>query len=169
MNPVLYVEDEEDDVFLLRHAFKEAGVANPLLSVPDGEAALEYLSGTGEYANRADHLVPLLLLLDINMPKVSGLEVLKWLRAQPNLRTLPTLILSSSAQDSDIRQAYELGANGYLVKPSALDQLLVLARAIRDFWLIHNHAPQLPRGLEASRAAARGPSANAQATSALGV
>lgn len=148
--PVLYVEDEEDDVFLVRHAFKEARVSSPLLSVADGEAALEYLSGAGKYCNRAEYPLPILLLLDINMPKVSGLDVLKWLRAQPCFRALPTLIVSSSNQESDIRAAYDLGANGYVVKPSALDQLLIIAKAIRDYWLVHNQTPPLPREVTAS-------------------
>ena len=139
--PVLYAEDEEDDVFLLRHAFKEAGISNALTSVPDGEAALQYLSGSGDYSDRSRYPLPILLLLDVNMPMVSGLEVLQWVRAQPSLRLLPVLILSSSSQDSDVRRAYELGANGYLVKPSALEALLNTSRAIRDFWLIQNFPP----------------------------
>lgn len=145
---ILYVEDEEDDVFLLRHSFKQAGIANPLLSLGDGEAALEYLSGAGEYSNRADYPLPVLLLLDINLPMVSGLEVLKWLRAQPGYRVLPVLILSSSSQDSDIMRAYELGANGYLVKPSGLQKLVTLAHAIRNFWLEQNQMPPLSHEAE---------------------
>ena len=147
LSPVLYVEDEEDDVFLVRHAFKEAGVCHPLISVPDGEEALEYLGGVGKYADRAGYPVPSLLLLDINMPKLSGLEVLKWLRAQREYRGLPALVLSSSSQDADIRQAYAWGANGYLVKPSALQQLLRIAKAIRDYWLVHNQVPAFSRDL----------------------
>lgn len=145
LSPVLYVEDEEDDVFLIRHAFKEAGVCHPLLSVPDGEEALAYLSGAGKYADRAGYPIPSLLLLDINMPRLSGLEVLKWLRGQREFRALPALVLSSSNQDADIRQAYQSGANGYLVKPSALRQLLKIAKAIQDFWLVHNQVPVFSR------------------------
>jgi CheY-like chemotaxis protein len=141
--PVLYAEDEEDDVFLLRHAFKETGIPNRLLSVPDGEAALRYLSGSGEYSDRCSYPLPILLLLDINMPMVSGLEVLQWVRAQPDLRFLPVLILSSSSQNTDVRRAYELGANGYLVKPSALGGLINTSKAIRDYWLIQNFPPPL--------------------------
>lgn len=160
--PILYVEDEEDDVFLLRHSFKQAGIANRLLSLGDGEAALEYLSGAGEYSNRADYPLPVLLLLDINLPMVSGLEVLKWLRAQPAHRVLPVLILSSSSQDSDIMRAYELGANGYMVKPSGLQKLVTLAQAIRNFWLEQNQMPPLlpeaePRKLKPRRSRSEQP------------
>ena len=149
LNPVLYVEDEEDDVFLIRHAFKEAGVCHPLVWVPDGEEALAYLAGAGKYADRASYPSPSLLLLDINMPRLSGLEVLKWLRAQKEFRALPALVLSSSSQDADIRQAYQSGANGYLVKPSALRQLLKIAKAIQDFWLVHNQVPAFSRNVAA--------------------
>jgi CheY-like chemotaxis protein len=142
--PVLYVEDEEDDVFLVGHAFKEAHVPNQLISVSDGEAAMEYLRGNGKYADRSRYPLPILLLLDINLPLVSGLEVLKWVREQSLLRTLPALVLSSSSQTSDIRIAYELGANGYLVKPSALEKLLNMVTAIRDYWLFQNQMPPLP-------------------------
>ena len=138
---VLYVEDEEDDIFLVDHAFKQAGIPNALIAVPDGEVALEYLAGAGKYADRSEHPLPILLLLDINMPLVSGLDVLKWVRGQPSLRTLPTLVLSSSSQTSDIRSAYELGANGYLVKPSALEKLVSMVIAIRDYWLVQNQLP----------------------------
>jgi CheY-like chemotaxis protein len=138
---VLYVEDEQDDIFLVRHAFKQAGISNALIALADGEAALDYLNGRGMYSNRSEHPVPILLLLDINMPLVSGLEVLKWVRSHTALRALPALMLSSSSQPSDIRSAYELGANGYLVKPSALAKLLTMVESIRDYWLLQNQPP----------------------------
>jgi DNA-binding response OmpR family regulator len=90
------------------------------------------------YSNRSEHPMPILLLLDINMPLVSGLEVLEWVRSQKALRGVPALMLSSSSQASDIRRAYELGANGYLVKPSALAKLLSMVEAVRDYWLLQN-------------------------------
>jgi CheY-like chemotaxis protein len=138
---ILYVEDEEDDVYLLRHVFKEAGIANPIVSVVGGEAAMDYLKGAGPYANRSDHPLPVLLLLDINLPLVSGLEVLAWLRSKSAVPALPTLILSSSSQPSDVRRAYQFGANAYLIKPSGLAQLLTMAKAIHDFWLVQNQPP----------------------------
>ncbi|HZZ58993.1 MAG TPA: response regulator [Opitutaceae bacterium] len=116
--PVLYAEDSEDDAFLLQRAFTQAGVTHPLVVVPNGKAVVHYLSATGQYVDRAQHPFPRLVLLDIKMPHRTGLDVLCWIRQQPELRRLPVIILTSSAQDRDIASAYSLGANGYLVKPS---------------------------------------------------
>jgi CheY-like chemotaxis protein len=123
-HPVLYAEDEEDDVFFLQRAFCEAGIANPLVVVSDGDAAMEYLSGTGRYENRAEYPFPCLVLLDLNLPARSGLDVLKWIRGQPAMCGLPVLVLTSSTQEADIQQAYLYGANAYLVKPGKPAELL---------------------------------------------
>jgi CheY-like chemotaxis protein len=133
--PILYAEDDENDAFLMRHAFNQAGIINPLLVVSDGNAAIEYLLGTGEYAERKEHPLPCLVLLDLKMRGRSGLDVLKWKQDQPWLSTLPVLMITSSSQERDIREAYALGANGYLLKPNTPDDLLSLAKAIKDFWL----------------------------------
>jgi two-component system response regulator len=138
MNPVLYAEDEEDDVFFLRKAFEKAGINNPLVIAPDGLAAIEYLSGKGQHSERAEHPLPCLALLDLNLPNKSGLEILEWIRAQSSLSALPVLILTSSTQEADVHRAYRQGANGFLVKPGRPDELLAMVKAIRDFWLIHN-------------------------------
>jgi CheY-like chemotaxis protein len=136
--PILYAEDDENDAFLADHAFKKAGILNRLLVVRDGRSAIEYLAGTGRYANREEYPLPCLVLLDIKMPRVSGLEVLKWIRCQQRVCTLPVLMLTSSNQDGDVHRAYLLGANGYLIKPSNPDDMLAMAKGIRDFWLILN-------------------------------
>jgi CheY-like chemotaxis protein len=138
MNPILYAEDEEDDVFLLKRAMRDAGISNPLVVVPDGQSAIDYLSGTEPYADRAKHPLPCLALLDLNMPAKSGLEVLKWIRAQPSVCVLPVIMLSSSSQDVDIHRAYIQGANGYLTKPSSPDKLLEMVKALKDYWLVQN-------------------------------
>jgi CheY-like chemotaxis protein len=130
--PVLYVEDEDNDVFLMHRAFQKAGVANPLHVARDGSEAMRYLSGQGDFADRERFPLPCLLLLDLNLPRRSGLEVLKWTRDQPALRAIPIVILTSSSQDRDIASAYSLGANGYLVKPPSPDKLLELVTALRD-------------------------------------
>jgi CheY-like chemotaxis protein len=135
-SPVLYAEDEENDVFLMQRAFKKAGVTNPLRTVADGAQAIRYLQGDGEYADRARHPLPCLLLLDLNLPRKTGLEVLKWTRAQPAFRTLPIIFLTSSNQDRDIGSAYQLGANGYLVKPAGPERLLELVVSLRDSCLL---------------------------------
>jgi CheY-like chemotaxis protein len=136
--PILYAEDEENDAFFLGRAFKEAGIVHPLVVVGDGQEAIDYCSGQGEYANRERHPLPCLVLLDLNMPKKSGIEVLEWIRTQPALTTVPVIILTSSLQDADIDLAYRQGANAYLAKPSQPGELVAMTRSIRDFWLGQN-------------------------------
>jgi CheY-like chemotaxis protein len=142
--PILYAEDDEDDVFLMERAFRQAGIVNRLQIVPDGKLAIQYLSASGPYANRTEHPMPCLVLLDLKMPGKSGLDVLKWLRTQPATSTLPVLILTSSNQDGDIQYAYLLGANGYLIKPGKPDDLLAMVKSIRDYWLVQNRSPAAP-------------------------
>lgn len=139
--PLLYVEDEPNDAMLLEVAFRHAGISNPLKVVSDGEQAVEYLSGKGIYADREKYPLPCLVLLDLNLPLKPGFDVLRWMRAHPNLRTLPVLIFTSSDRPHDINLAYQLGANGYLIKSPSLAEWKSRAAAIRDFWLIHNLAP----------------------------
>jgi CheY-like chemotaxis protein len=124
---ILIAEDEDDEAFLLQRALKKASITNPIHRVKNGEQAIEYLSGTGAFADRAEYPLPLLLLLDLNMPRKSGFEVLAWIRAQPSLKALAVDILSGSCREEDIEKALLLGANLYLKKPIAiveLDQLL---------------------------------------------
>ena len=133
--PILYAEDEQDDVFFMRRAFQAAGVANELVTVPDGQLAIEYLSVLGT----ADPLLmPCLVLLDLNLPSKSGLEVLKWIRSRLMFCTLPVLVMSSSDQDSDIQRAYAAGVNGYLVKPGNPQKLQSMVKALKDYWLTYN-------------------------------
>ncbi len=148
LRPILYAEDEENDTFFLIRAFTQAGIANPLVNVTDGQAAIDYCLGRGRYANRVEHPLPCLMLLDLNMPKKSGIEVLKCIREEPSVRTLPVIVLTSSLQDSDIHRAYLNGANAYLAKPSQPEGLIAMAKAIQDFWLTRNRivqkSPDLP-------------------------
>jgi CheY-like chemotaxis protein len=133
---ILYAEDEENDVFFLKHAFELAGSSHTLRAVQDGEQALEYLAGQGPYADRKRHPLPALLLLDINMPKKSGLEVLEWTRRQPRFKSLPVLILTSSSRPEDREKARQLGADDYLLKPSDPLQLVELVKILHQRWLI---------------------------------
>lgn len=130
--PILLAEDNEDDVFITRSALGRAGVTNPLHIVNDGEEAIAYLQGQGAFADRAAHPLPVLLLLDLNMPKRGGLEVLEWVRRQPGLRRLAVHILTASTRAMDVTQAMELGANAYLVKPSKFADLIALFQAWRQ-------------------------------------
>jgi CheY-like chemotaxis protein len=134
--PVLYAEDEENDVFLLERAFVRAGVEHRLQVVKDGADAQRYLAGADEFGDRGRFPLPCLALLDLNLPRKSGLEVLHWIRASPTLRALPVILLTSSHQTRDIQAAYTLGANGYLVKPASADKLVDLVRALRDTCLV---------------------------------
>ena len=137
---ILLVDDEPTDAFLMRRCLSRAGVVNPIHVVRDGREAIHYLQGSGTFADRNGFPLPCLVLLDLKLPFVMGLDVLKWIRQQPELAAI-VLILTSSAAEADTAAAYRLGANGYLVKPSGADALVDMAKAIKDFWLTHNTPP----------------------------
>ncbi len=139
-NTILQVEDDPNDVFLLQHAMRKVGVANPIHVASDGQQAIDYLAGTGKFADRKIFPLPCLVLLDLKLPYVMGLNVLKWIRQQPGPARV-VLLMSASAQEGDIGTAYRLGANGFLVKPSQASKLEDVARAIKDFWLTQNTPP----------------------------
>jgi CheY-like chemotaxis protein len=138
--PILLVEDDKNDVFFFQRAMDNAGMLIPLQVAQDGQEAIDYLKGAGKFADRSEYPLPALLLLDLKLPFVMGLDVLKWIRQQSDL-PLIVLILSSSQYPGDIATAYRLGANGYLVKPPEVSKLQNLAKAINDFWLIQNTSP----------------------------
>jgi CheY-like chemotaxis protein len=132
---ILYAEDEKNDIFFLERAFQSTGSPHSLNAVPDGEQAIDYLAGKGRFADRARHPLPALVLLDINMPKKSGLEVLEWIRQQPCLKSLPVLMLTSSPRPDDMEKARLLGADDYLLKPSDPLGLVELVLSLHDRWL----------------------------------
>jgi two-component system response regulator len=133
---ILLVEDDENDVFLLTRAFKKAGIENPLRVASDGQQAIDYIEGVGAFSNREEFPLPYLILLDLKLPKVKGLEVLKRVRESSDRWIV--VILSSSKNDTDIAEAYRLGANAYLSKPAHFEGLVELVQAIQVFWLKHN-------------------------------
>lgn len=141
VHPILLVEDNPDDVFFFRRALKSKNVEAPVVVAADGREAMAYLSGAKEYANRALHPLPMLVLLDLQLPYFTGLQVLAWIREQPKLRKIPVVIFSSSSQASDIDNAYSLGANSYLVKPTDVAELGRIVEAVRTYWLEINHGP----------------------------
>lgn len=132
---ILYAEDEQNDVFFLEHAFKLAGLPHSLKTVLDGAEALEYLAGEGIFADRTRHPFPDLIILDINMPKKTGLEVLEWVRSQPRYKSIPVLILTSSSRPEDREKASQLGADDYLLKPDNPLKLVEVARSLQEHWL----------------------------------
>jgi len=144
--PVLLVEDDSNDVILLRRAFRKANLCDPICSVEDGEEAVGYLSGEGVYADRVRFPLPALMLLDLKLPRMSGCEVLKWLRAQPELRRLPVIMLTSSCDHADVNEAYDLGANSYLVKPTEPQALAELVQTVHSYWIAMNRPPEVSPG-----------------------
>ena len=139
---ILVVEDKSTDVILIRRAFDKAKLANPLQVVSDGDAAVEYLSGVDAYQDRGQFPLPILMLLDLKLPRRTGLEVLEWLRKQETLRRLPVVMLTSSQHDRDINKAYDLGVNSYLVKPVEFDGLLEMLKTVNMYWLMMNERPR---------------------------
>jgi CheY-like chemotaxis protein len=140
---ILIVEDNATDVMLIRRAFARLNIANPVQVVSDGDRAVAYLSGVDGYADRAQFPLPAFVLLDLKLPRRSGLEVLAWLRAQDDLRRLPVVMLTSSRQSGDVNRAYDLGANSYLVKPVEFDDLQQLLGTINTYWIDYNEKPQV--------------------------
>ncbi len=137
---VLLVEDNVDDAELIIWELKRHHMTNHLVHVRDGEEALEFLFATGEYAN-AGHSMPKIILLDIQMPKVNGIEVLKNIKSNERTRAIPVIILTSSNQHPDIRTCYELGANSYIVKPLNFERFSESIRNLGFYWLLLNQAP----------------------------
>jgi CheY-like chemotaxis protein len=138
---VLMAEDDENDIAFLQRAFKQAEIHNALQVVQDGQAAIDYLSGAGTFSDRGRYPLPGLLLLDLKMPRKTGMEVLEWIRARETLRSLPIIVFSSSVYPADIETAYRKGANAFVTKPSGAPERTELARMIKGFWLTFNQLP----------------------------
>ena len=142
---ILHVEDDPNDVLLIARAFRKAEVSAQLQVVNDGEKALHYLSGCNSFSQREQFPLPALVLLDLKLPRKSGIEVLEWIRAQNGLKRIPVVMLTSSKQPVDINRAYDLGVNGYLVKPVNFDGLVEMVKTIDSFWLRINEQPSSAR------------------------
>jgi CheY-like chemotaxis protein len=133
--PVLYAEDDKNDVLFMQVAFRKAGLPNSLQIVRNGKEAMDYLAGNGPYADRAAYPQPCLVLLDLNMPVSTGFEVLRWARQQPRFQRLPMVVLTASSKESDRKLARLLGANEYVTKPNNPGELPGLLQGLRDRWL----------------------------------
>jgi len=138
---ILLVEDNPSDVELTQRALALNRIANPLMIVEDGEAALDYLFGEGAFAGRDVGRPPALTLLDLNLPKIDGIEVLRRLRADPRTRRLPVVILTSSKEQQDLAAGYDLGVNSYIRKPVDFQQFTEAIRQLGLYWLVLNEAP----------------------------
>jgi CheY-like chemotaxis protein len=140
---ILMVEDDPYDAKLIRRALRKAEILHPVLHVADGDAAVGYLAGKSPYEDRSQYPLPDLVLLDLKLPRRNGFELLQWLRAQPGLRRVPVVVLTSSSETTDVNRAYDLGANSYLVKPVGTDALVDLLKKIEIYWLMANTRPEL--------------------------
>jgi two-component system response regulator len=138
---ILLVEDNPDDVALTLRALKKNHIVNEVVVARDGEEALEYLTATGRHAGRAVAVLPQVILLDLKLPKLGGLEVLRAIRANPQTRLLPVVVLTSSSEEPDIIASYDLGANSYIRKPVDFNQFLEAVRQLGLYWLLLNQAP----------------------------
>src|SRR3954447_5285536 len=135
---ILLVEDDENDVFFFKRAMKQAGWNEPVRVAQDGREAIDYLEGKGQFSSRDDYPLPVLVLLDLKLPYLTGLDVLKWIRENTALKQLAVVMLTSSKEGVDIERACHLGANAYVVKPGAGDELFDLVKSIWSFWIKHN-------------------------------
>jgi two-component system, response regulator len=138
MNEILLVEDNPDDVELTLRAFRKSHVANEVVVARDGVEALEYLFATGRYADRDPDALPQVVLLDLNLPRVDGLEVLQRVRSHPKTKLLPVVILTSSTEERDLVNGYSLGANSYVRKPVDFEQFADSVRQLGLYWLLLN-------------------------------
>lgn len=141
LKTILQVEDDLNDVYLVSHSLRKGGIACRLHVARDGKQAINYLQGVEDYADREKHPVPDLVLLDLKLPRVMGLDVLQWIRRQFGSRII-VIVLTSSVLESDIAKAYTCGANAFLIKPTDISVLQSMLKTACDFWLTHNTPPQ---------------------------
>ncbi len=139
---ILFAEDGRDDALLTIRALKSNGLADKLHHVKDGAEAMEFLLCKGKYASRNCIVYPRLILLDLKMPKLSGLQVLERIRASPDLKSIPVVILTSSQEDPDIKKCYALGANSYIVKPVDTDKFFQTIKDLGLYWMVLSHPPE---------------------------
>jgi two-component system response regulator len=143
--PVLLVEDNPSDIELTQRALQKSRISNPLIVAEDGVEALEYLFGTGKHAGRDPMDLPALILLDLNLPRVDGLSVLKQLRADPRTRRAPVVVLTTSNEERDLAKSYDLGVNSYVRKPVDFTQFAAAVEQLGLYWLVLNEPPPKPK------------------------
>jgi CheY-like chemotaxis protein len=138
---ILFVEDNPSDILLTKRAFTKSHIANELVVAEDGQEALDYLFGGGKYASRDTSEIPALVLLDLKLPRVDGHEVLRRIRADERTRRLPVVIMTTSREEQDVAQSYDLGANSYIRKPVDFKQFVESVEHLGLYWLVLNEAP----------------------------
>jgi CheY-like chemotaxis protein len=132
--PIMLLEDDENDVLIFKKALQKAGIANPVYRVRDGQEGIHYMAGDGEFVDRLRFPLPKVIICDLEMPRKTGLEFLAWLKRNPELMVIPTIVLTSSQEDRDVAHAYVLGANAYFLKPGSFLEMQTLVNRIRDYW-----------------------------------
>ncbi|MGB3654654.1 MAG: response regulator [Rivularia sp. (in: cyanobacteria)] len=140
---ILLVEDDSNDILFIQRAFRRSKLENPIQVVRDGDEAVAYLAGKGDYADRNLYPLPGMILLDLKLPRRSGLEVLEWLRQQPIIKRIPVVILTSSKENIDVDKAYDIGVNSYLLKPVNHNALNEMIETLDAFWLRLNCYPSI--------------------------
>lgn len=138
---ILLIEDNMDDAEMTIHALRKKNLANRLIHLKDGEEALDFLFGTGNYTGRDINVKPKLILLDLKMPKVDGMEVLKKVKSNSMTKTIPVVVLTSSKEDPDLKKCYELGANSYIVKPVEFESFVNAVSELGLYWMLLNQLP----------------------------
>jgi two-component system, response regulator len=144
--PILVVDDSADDVDLTLRPLKRAGVLNEVVVATDGVEALDYLAGTGKWAGRDAREIPAVVLLDLKMPRMDGLDVLSRVRSSPRTKTLPVVILTSSREEQDVVRGYDLGANSYVQKPVEFAEFAAAVSHLGVYWLLYNVPPAAKEG-----------------------
>jgi CheY-like chemotaxis protein len=147
---ILLVEDEAADAALIQRAFKKVGVQNPIAHLPHGDEALAYLEGINQYSDRLKFPLPVLIILDLKLRGMSGLQLLKWIRTKRDLRLIPVVVLTGSADTTQMQAAYEAGANSYLLKPADRTEIIRVIEMVERYWIQHNVAPPLVRRAQES-------------------
>ena len=140
---ILLVEDTPSDAALIRRGFDKTNVLNPIVWVKNGQEALAYLSGLGQYGDRIRYPLPALILLDLDLPEMTGFELLQWKRTQPYVRRIPAVVLTIDKATSAVNAAYDLGASSYLVKPGDPEEIMRIVKSIQEYWLGLNQPPKL--------------------------
>lgn len=140
---ILLIEDEPSDAALIRRGFAKAKVVNPIVHLTNGDEALAYLAGVGQYADRAKFPLPALILLDLKLPGMKGLELLQWKRTRREVRRIPIVVLTSDRDPATVDAAYDLGANSYLVKPGNPGEIVRIVEIVQRYWLALNEPPRL--------------------------
>jgi CheY-like chemotaxis protein len=133
---ILVVEDDVNDQNFIRRAFRQSGVVNHIAVVNDGEEATAYLRGLGLYADRSLHPLPRLIITDLKMPRMGGIDLLAWMNNRASFRLIPTVVLTSSNDQADVTRAFEHGVKGYMIKPVQFGDLAKLTRIIADYWRV---------------------------------